>query len=306
MSPISSLRRARVTVLTLALTGLAASTARAQPQVSDSARLANFLVITRQQLQHPLRTTTVDRTTMTIGKRADGSPFLVDVTRPASSGRTPLPVVLLVHGGLSDDAPVRPRSWQVYKDWGTALAASGVVAVMFDHSLGSPTRRVDLALSEIDIVLRWLASDGARLGIQTDSVQAVGFSAAGLLAPELLRDERPIPISRMALFYPLTGIAPTTGTPLHDDALASRMDLTSAAQELAKRRTPLLLIRAGSDAQPGLLPLLDKSVIALLSADVRLEIINVPGEPHGFDLEHDTPDVRAAIERTLRFVSKGG
>jgi acetyl esterase/lipase len=297
--------RCRAAVLTLAATVLAASSAIAQPQASDSARLANFLVITRKQLQHPLRTTTVDRTTMTIGKRADGSPFLVDVTRPASSGRTPLPVVILVHGGLSDDAPVRPRSWQVYKDWGTVLAASGVVAVMFDHSLGSPKRRLDLALGEIDIVLRWIASDGARLGMQADSVQAMGFSAAGLLAPELLRDERPIPISRMALFYPLTGIAPTTGTPLHEDVVAARMDLGSAAQKFAKRRTPLLLIRAGSDMQPGLLSLLDKSVSVLLSADVRLEIINVPGEPHGFDLEHDTPAVRAVIERALQFVRRG-
>jgi hypothetical protein len=36
-----------------------------------------------------------------------------------------------------------------------------------------------------------------------------------------------------------------------------------------------------------------------------LEIINVPGEPHGFDLEHDTPAVRAVIERALQFVGRG-
>jgi acetyl esterase/lipase len=299
---MKSHRRTRVIALALTMLALAASEGEAQ-QASDSSRLASFLVLTRKQLQHPLRAATVDRTTMTIGARVDGSPVVVDLTRPASPSRAPLPVVILVHGGLPDDAPVRPRSWQVYKDWGAILAASGVAAVMFDHSLGSPKRRLDLSVSEIDIVLRWVATEGARLGLKTDSVQAIGFSAAGLLAPELLRDERPVPISRIALFYPLTGVVPTTETPLHDDALTARMDIRSAAQQLAKRRTPLLLIRAGGDIQPGLLSLLDKNVSALLSADVRLEIINVPGEPHGFDLEHDTPDVRAAIERTLRFVS---
>jgi len=302
MSLTASHGRTRVIVLSLTMLALASSVAGAQ-QASDSSRLASFLVLTRKQLQHPIRAATVDRTTMTIGNRVDGSPFVVDLTRPASPGRTPLPVVILVHGGLSDDAPVRPRSWQVYKDWSTALAASGVAAVMFDHSLGGPQRRLDLALSEIDIVLRWVASDGARLGLKSDSVQAVGFSAAGLLAPALLRRERPLPIARMALFYPLTGIVTTSGPALHDDALTARMDFNGAIQTLAKRRTPLLLIRAGSDMQPGLLPLLDRSVSALLSADARLEIINLPGEPHSFDLEHDTPNVRAAIERTLRFVS---
>ena len=33
---------------------------------------------------------------------------------------------------------------------------SGVAAVMFDHRLGYPTRRVDEAMSEIDQIVRWL------------------------------------------------------------------------------------------------------------------------------------------------------
>ncbi len=280
MSYSTSRRSARVGAFALTLIALASSASAARAQATDSSRLASFLALTRLPLQHPLRTARVERTTATIGARADGSPFLVDITRPvASSDRAPLPVVLLVHGGLTDDAPIRPRSWQIYRDWGTALAANGVAAVMFDHSLGSPRRRLDL------------------------SVRAMGFSAAGLLAPELLRDERPVPISRLALVYPLTGIAPDAGAPTTDDALAARMDLGREANRLARRRTPLLLIRAGSDAIPGLLPLLDRNVSALLAADARVELLNVPGEPHSFDMLHDTPDVHDAIERALRFVA---
>ena len=296
-------RRAHALALTMLALGTSASVARAQ--ASDSSRLASFLALTRLPLQHALRSADVQRTTLTIGKRADGTPFLVDVTRPVSSARTPLPVVLLVHGGLTDEAPIRPRSWQIYKDWGTAFAASGVAAVMFDHGLGSPQRRLDFALSEIDMVLRWLAADGARLGLATDSIGAIGFSAAGLLAPELLRDERPVRVARMALVYPLTGIASGTSAPT-DDALAARMNLGRDAIRLARRRTPLLLIRAGSDEIPGLLPLLDGNVAALLAADACVELLNVPGEPHSFDMLHDTPDVRAAIDRALRFVVGSG
>ncbi len=300
----SRVRLSHAVAVALTLLAPAASEAAAQAQLSDSARLANFLVITRKPLQHPLRTAAVKRSTMPIGTYADGSPMLVELTRPATSSRNPLPVVLLVHGGLSDDAPVRPRAWQVYKDWGTVLAASGVAAVMFDHGLGGPQRRLDRSLSEIDIVLRWLKSDGARLGLAVDSIHVAGFSAAGLLASELLRKDRPMPVSRMLLVYPLTGIAPEAAVSSGaDDATAARMNLGANAAFVAKRGAKLLVIRAGADAIVGLLPLLDRNVAALIAADARLELVNVPGEPHGFDAEHDTPDVRAAIDRSLRFIA---
>jgi acetyl esterase/lipase len=48
------------------------------------------------------------------------------------------PVVLLLHGGVGADVPVRPKDWGLYRSWGRLLAASGYVAIAFNHRLGFP------------------------------------------------------------------------------------------------------------------------------------------------------------------------
>jgi acetyl esterase/lipase len=261
--------------------------ADARAQADDSTRRAQFIALTRAPLQHPSRTADVRRETLTVGQRDDGSALVVDVTRPA--GRSPgrLPVVLLVHGGLADGIPasLRPRAWQLYRDWAAALAGAGVAAVMFEHSLGSPVRRPDRALGEADAVMRWIARDGERLGLANDSVSIVAFSAGGSIAARLAdHAARALPAARLALVYPV-------------------LDMSGAADRIARQGTSLLVVRAGGDAVPGLLDSLDASVHALVRADARIEVINIPSAPHSFDILIDTPASRAAIERVVRFAT---
>jgi len=61
-------------------------------------------------------------------------------------GRPGSPVVLLIHGGVGADVPVRPKDWGIYRSWGRLLAASGYVAIAFNHRLGFP----DPMLAEAD------------------------------------------------------------------------------------------------------------------------------------------------------------
>lgn len=276
----------------------AANDARAQ-------MIARFLEATRAPLKHPLRdATNVERHAGEAGKRADGSPIAIDLTLPKPAPGKTLPVVILIHGGLPDEASIRPKAWQVFRDWGTALAASGVATIMFDHSLGVPRRRLDQALGETDAVLAWLAKEGPRFGLDTQQVTAFVFSAGGLFVPELLSDARPLRIARVAMFYPSTGVVPGSPTAaVTDAALTERMSLAAAAERLSKRRSPLLIIRGGGDQLPGLLKLMDETVATLLAADVRFELINVPGAPHNFDAITDTAEARAAIDRALAFAA---
>lgn len=279
------------------------------PSPANDARqqaIARFMFTIRAQLKHPLRDAAdVTRQTIEVGKRADGSPIEVDLTLPKNPAGKPLPVAVLVHGGLPDEAKPLPKAWQVYKDWGTALAASGVAAVMYDHTLGVPRRRLDQALAETDAVLSWLAKEGAARNLDLQRVTALSFSAGGLFTPELLSDRRPLRISRAALFYPSVGVIPNSPTAaVTDAALAERMNLAAAASRIAKSGTPLLIIRAGGDELPGLLALLDETTRSLAAADVKFEMINVPGAPHSFDFLTDSADARAAIERALQFAAR--
>ncbi len=284
-------------------------TSQAQTPPANDARaqaIARYIEATKASLKHPLRdAANVDRHSAEVGKRSDGTPIVIDLALPQPSGGKPIPVVLLLHGGLPDEASIRPKAWQVFRDWGTVLAASGVAAVMFDHSLGVPRRRLDQALGETDAVLSWLAKEGPGRGLDTQRLGAFVFSAGGLFVPELLNESRPLRFDRIAMFYPSTGVVPGSPTAaVTDAALTTRMNLSMAAKRLASQRVRLLILRGGGDALPGLLKLLDETTADLLAADVGFELINVPGAPHNFDAATDSEDVRAAIDRALAFAAR--
>ncbi|TXL77687.1 alpha/beta hydrolase [Vineibacter terrae] len=299
-------RRSGVPAMALTLSALmTAGSAAAQTSPLPPQLPAAYVEAIRSPLRHPLREAGVVRSRQTAGARADGTPLMVDLTLPRQEAGKPVPVVVLVHGGLSDEAPIKPSAWQVYRDWGAVLAASGVAAVMFDHTLGVPRRRLDQAMGEVDAVLAWLAKEGASRGLDLQRVRAFVFSAGGLLVPELLSDGRPVRIDSVAMFYPSTGIVP--GSPsaaVVDAAVGERMSLRAAAARLAKRGTPLLMLRAGKDEIPGLLAMLDETTTALLAADAPVEVVNLPAAPHSFDYRLDRPDVRAGIDRALALAGR--
>jgi acetyl esterase/lipase len=250
-------------------------------------------------IRHPRAMETVARETIEAGKRADGSPIEVTLSARTDGAAAKMPVVLLLHGGVPAGVP-RPSTWQAYASWGSVLASSGVAAVMFDHSLGFPKRELDRALAELDQVLAWLAREGEARGLDTGNVTVMTFSAGGLFVPSLVDAARPLKPARIVMFYPLTGVVPGSPTAAVTEAdLAERMSLKSAAPMLARCKARLVVLRAGADEVRGLSALLDESVAALLAADARVEMINLPGAPHSFDFKLERDDVRLAIDRAI-------
>jgi hypothetical protein len=65
---------------------------------------------------------------------------------------------------------------------------------------------------------------------------------------------------------------------------------------------PLLIVRAGKDATPGLNASLDAFVTAALAHDLPVTLINQPDAPHSFDLFEDSEASRASIRTILRFL----
>ncbi|HTN96665.1 MAG TPA: alpha/beta hydrolase [Nordella sp.] len=255
-------------------------------------------------LRHPLVAADVTKEEVTIGGRADGSPVKITLSMPKGKSRDKLPVVLLMHGGIPAEIKAPASIWQVYRDWGTVIAASGAAAVMYDHSLGVPKRELDLALGQLDQVLVWLAAEGEGRGLDTKRVSAIAFSAGGLLVPSLIGEKRPLAISRIVLFYPSTGIVPgSPSEPLTSPELAQRMSMKRSAGIIAERRMPLLILRAGGDQMKGLNALQDGTIAALLAADADVEVINLPGAPHGFDSRLESSAVRRVIDRAIDFAT---
>jgi acetyl esterase/lipase len=293
--------------VTLLIASLVLSTDAVQSaEAPQDPRVAEFFQLVKRHVQDPRRDREVTRRDdLVAGSRLDGSPLQVDLTLPrasAAGGQTVRPVVVLLHGGLPDEAPIRPSDWQGYRDWSAILADAGFAVVMFDHRLGYPERRLKEAAAEVAQVLDWIERNAATSGLDPQRIHVLSFSAGGLLVPELARSGR---VAGFVLYYPLLGVAPGgpdfQATP---NQAKEAMALAGVLDALHRRSTPILIVRAGADAVPGLLPLLDAALAEALRRDLDLELVNVAGVPHGFELTSESAVVTLWIDRTIDFLRR--
>src|SRR5215472_8770369 len=90
-------------------------------------------------------------------------PLTMDVYEPPGRPTTSrLPAVLLVHGG---PVPVLgAKGMGVFTSYGRLLAASGLVAVTFNHRFLAPDRLLEAA-SDVDAARTYVQDHAAELGI---------------------------------------------------------------------------------------------------------------------------------------------
>ncbi len=271
----------------------------AGPAQPAAAQADAFIAMTRRPLIRAQGDADVRRRVdVVVGARPDGSALLADLYLPRLPTVARPPWALLVHGGLPDGVPVLPRQWQVFKDWGALLAQRGVAAVMFEHRLGSPRRRLDEAMDAVAQVAHWLRISADAPPLRAAPGGAIVFSAGGLMVPEMIRRRAELALDRVAMYYPLTGMDADSN---HDEATVRRMSLSDAMPLAAEQGVMLQIVRAGADQVPGLLPRLDRTVAAALAANVRLELINLPRAPHGLDSIAGSAGAPEAIDRTVAF-----
>lgn len=125
----------------------------------------------------------------------------VRIVRPAATSAN-LPVIVYLHGGgwVVGNAHTHDRLIR-------ELAAGVDAAVVFVNYSLSPEFKYPTALEECYAAVKWVAENGAQLGLDSDRLAVVGDSAGGNLtaAVTLLAKERGGPrIRRQVLFYPVT------------------------------------------------------------------------------------------------------
>ena len=223
-----------------------------------------------------------------------------DAYLPARRSGT-APVVLLMHGGVGADVPFRPKDWGLYRSWGRLLAASGYVAIAFNHRLGFPEPMLAEADQDLTAMLETVRSQSRALGADPSRIALVAFSAGGPLLSRPLRQELP-GVRALAGFYPFLDLRKS---PLHRKFLEPEaVTAFSPAAQLrtpVARRLPFFLARAGKDAIPDILPGIDAFVAESLAAGTPLTLFNHPEAPHGFDQETD-PRTREVLLGFLAFL----
>ena len=177
-----------------------------------------------------------------------------------------VPVVIFVNG----IGATWMRSHVQYTGWASAVTARGLAGITMD----SREATVD---ADVRALIAHLTSNAAALGIDASRIALWSCSA---------NVRRGLPLSQ-SLGPPVRSAVVYYGT---------------AQQNSFRRDLPILFVRAGQDGA-GLNRDLEALVARAFADNAPVESINVPAAVHGFDVRDDTEASRAAISRTLDFLS---
>ncbi len=115
---------------------------------------------------------------------AGEEPLTMDVYEPAGTAPgSRNPAVLMIHGPVPK---LGAKNMGVFTSYGRLLAASGLVAVTFNHRFLGPERLLDAA-ADVQTAADYVRDHANELGIDSDRVAFWAFSAGGPLLSVALR-----------------------------------------------------------------------------------------------------------------------
>lgn len=233
-------------------------------------------------------------------KQADGRDLRLDVYHPAEEQTGLRPAVLLVHGDLPPEMIIGTKDHGPFVSLGQLVAASGLVAVTFDHRSTEQFTKMAEVVGDIEGLIAFVRREGPDLGIDPDRLCVWAFSAGvpyGVQAA--LRQEGVRCI--VAYYGPLDLQILHGHTPPTVSETALRAFSPVAQIEEATRITPLLVVRAGKD-QPWINATIDRFVQQALSRNLPVDLMSHPEGPHAFDMFDDSKRSREIVRRTLDFI----
>jgi acetyl esterase/lipase len=210
------------------------------------------------------------------------------------------PVVMLVHGGPIS-MPRSPKDMGVFVSYGELLAASGLVAVTFNHRFYSLSHLHEAA-SDVSHAIDYVRSNADSLRVDRDRVGVWAFSGGGVFLSLPMRDV-PAFVRCLVSYYAVLDLQ--VPPPGHESDLSEEtrkefsplFHLTVSALKIP----PIFIARAGLD-NPSLNATVDRFIQEAIARNVALEIIRHPRGHHGFDILDDDLRSRAIIRRTLLFL----
>lgn len=232
----------------------------------------------------------------------DGGDLAVDLYLPAGVDEGERrPAVILVLGypdpGMERLFGLRFKDWGSSTSWARLLAVSGLIGVAYTN------RRPEADLHRL---LHHLRVSGPAWGIDPGRIALLACSGHGPLALSALIDDRGEPSLRCAvLLYPYTldeaGFTATAAA-----AATFRFANPSEGKRTADLpgNIPILLVRAGGDAMPGLNETLDRFAARARELGRPVSVVDHPSGPHAFDLDDDSEASRDAVRSALEFLSK--
>lgn len=236
-------------------------------------------------------------------KRVQGEQLKMDVYSPReASRRARRPAVIFIHGGrIPPNLLTTPKEWGAYVSLGQLVAASGFVAVTFNHRFHTWNSLPDSQSDVMDLIAH-IRDNADSLGVNKDQITLWAVSAGSLFLSQPLR-ENPTYVRSIIAYYPQLDLqdsrksAPVSVT---DETLRNFSPIHHLRNS-GKNVPPIFIARAGLD-DASLNGGIDRFVQLALSKNLTIDLVNHATGRHGFDIEDDNDRSREIIRRTIEFI----
>jgi acetyl esterase/lipase len=236
-------------------------------------------------------------------KRVAGEELKMDVySPPGTARRVRRPAVVFIHGGrVPPNLLTTPKEWGAYVSFGELVAASGFVAVTFNHRFYTWNSLPDSQSDALDLIAH-IRSNAASLGIDKDRIIVWTVSAGSLFLSHILRDAPPY-IRSIVAYYPQLDLqdqrkaAPAS---VSDETLREFSPIYHLGK-ITKKLPPIFIAKAGLD-DVALNSGIDRFVGLAFQKQLTFSQLDHPKGQHGFDIEDDNDRSREIIKATIDFI----
>ena len=227
-----------------------------------------------------------------------------DVYAPdGASADNRAPVVFVVPG--RSDLEIRSKDTAGFESWGRLLAASGMAAVVLDHSLGTRARALPEAADDLAAAMAYVRTHAAEYRADADRVCVLSFSTGSPLAAAAIDAADPA-LRCIAAYYPHVDLTRNDIRPWWQNIwLQEPLDARarySLSRLLPETRVPTLLVRAGGDQSA--FGTMHDSLRSALGANTSVTFLQHPSGSSGFERIIDDADTHAIVRSTLCFLQQ--
>jgi acetyl esterase/lipase len=215
-----------------------------------------------------------------------------------------LPAVILVHGEWPPHIIRHSKDLGVYITWGQLIAASGMIAVNFNHRATDRLTRVAEAASDVANLIGYVRYNADDLDIDENRLCIWAFSAGmplGMWAA--LRDAPPY-VRCIVAYYGVMDLQQARDV-LPDVPEETLRDFSAVhyLEQYGSKVAPIFIAKAGLDS-PRLNASIDNFVEEARRLNAPVELMVHPEGHHGFDVLDDNARSREIIGHTLDFVRR--
>jgi acetyl esterase/lipase len=237
-----------------------------------------------------------------IYKTLEEKDLLLDIYYPADlPNGVHCPTVIFVHGLGPAELVEHIKDSGQYVSWGQLIAASGFIAITFNHR--SPDEYTSLAEvgTDVDELVAYVREHAGGLQIDGERLAIWSCSAGVPLGVRSALRGTPSYVKALVAYYGLLDLQPLKTVWKLTDNEVSEFS-ASTYLEQASKLAPILIARAGLDV-PELNATIDSFLKEASAKNVTLDFLTHPAGHHTFDVLDDVARSHEIIKRTLEFLT---